>query len=180
MKRVDVLVVYLQDSRIILNCILILAELSVTVSSVVKCFYVVLLAILDFEAIVLDGTLKLVHLAEHKASVRVDDRISWIKFDCSVEVVYRVLKPISMLNFRNKPRTASNENNKTNLHSGVAVATGAIVPVDSVLLVKTDSLREVLNSLLVFEKSVPYQPAPVVAWRIVSIRLKHLVEVFEG
>lgn len=60
------------------------------------------------------------------------------------------------------------------------MATGAVMPVDSILLVKADSLREVLNSFFVFEKSVPYQPATVVARRIVSIRLKHLVEIFKG
>jgi hypothetical protein len=68
-KRVDVLVVDLQDSRIILYRVLVLAELCKTVSPVVERFYVVLLAILDFKGVVLDRILELVHLAEDQTPV---------------------------------------------------------------------------------------------------------------
>lgn len=60
------------------------------------------------------------------------------------------------------------------------MAACAVVPVNRVGLVQPDGLGEVLNGLLVFEKSVPDQPASVVARREVCIRFEHLVKVLES
>jgi hypothetical protein len=60
------------------------------------------------------------------------------------------------------------------------MATGAVMPVNCICLVESNSLGKVLDCFFVFEKTVPNQTTPVVTRCVVSICRKHLVEVLKG
>ena len=59
------------------------------------------------------------------------------------------------------------------------MAAGTVVPIDSIGLVESDSLGEVLDCFFVFEKSVPYKSSSIIAGSIVLVLHQYLVEIFQ-
>ena len=147
--------IQLYHSRVISDCFSILSQFRIAISPIVKSLNIAWRSILYLIAIVINSFFKMLKFSVDESSIGVYNRVLRIKFNSFIKVL------------------------NTLVHlSHVPKATGSIVPVNSICIIKFDSFCKIVYRFFEIKESIPNKTATIIGRCILFIKLKNLIKVF--